>query len=166
MVHFYGLVSCSDPGLRISLSPGLLHHCSKAMNSDLLKMRLHSLDMFNCMRPIQKLHNKDKKYFCLNIYKELFAFMVVKTKKCWISVFCTYSLHWGFTFYMTQTHQHLLALTVECPLWRRSDGLGQTGSYHSMSMVPSLLPRCTCSAQSKVQTGLIQFMIHSELNEM
>lgn len=85
MVHFYGLVSCSDPGLRISLSPGLLHHCSKAMNSDLLKMRLHSLDMFNCMRPSQKLHNKDKKYFCLNIYKELFAFMVVKTKKCRIS---------------------------------------------------------------------------------
>lgn len=35
VVDFYGLVSRSDPGLRISLPPGLLHHCSERMNSGL-----------------------------------------------------------------------------------------------------------------------------------
>lgn len=47
------------------------------------------------------------------------------------------------------THQHPLALTAECLLWRRSDDLEQIGSYHNMLRVPSQSPRCTCSTQSK-----------------
>lgn len=32
MVDFNGLVSCSDPSLRISLPPGFLHHCRETIN--------------------------------------------------------------------------------------------------------------------------------------
>lgn len=137
----------------------------------------HSPDIYNCMHPSQKPHDKkqkallskhlqikNKEIFSREICYQSFACASVKTKKYHIC-FQLFLLNWGFSLYMIKTHQHLLALTVECPLWRRSDGLEQTGSYHSMLRVPSLSPRCTCGAQRKTQTFFsYSFMIHSESN--
>lgn len=33
MINFYGLICSSDPGLRISFSPCLLHYCKKKVDS-------------------------------------------------------------------------------------------------------------------------------------
>lgn len=150
MVHFYCLVSCSDPGLRISLSPGLLHHCNEMMNPSLLQMWPYSPDIFNCMRTSPKSHKHlNQKNISWMYARGFWLIQMSKSKK--ISRLIS-----GNWLCIENTHLHPLALTVECHLWRRSDGLEQTGSYHSMLRVLFLLPRYICSHKSKIQTILLR----------